>query len=319
MLSESFGGSGLSFEPDRFASLGDDDYEKALEQWRAEPPVRVIFENGAGSDEPGAPVGRFEKSFESWPPTDVRRRVFFLARDGALLDAAPSAASAASFRHDPNAGMRTFLGAAGYQVLERLWDIDWSHFAEGELVAYLTEPFAEDTVIAGPGHVELYVKSSADRAHVQVSVSEVRPDGNEYLVQSGWLALGHRKVDESRGDDFRVYHSYRREDFEPMPIDQYERVLVAIPSLAHAFRAGSRLRLTLSSPGRNHALWQFEAPKYDVSPVLTVAEGGDRASALVLPVVDGVAVADGYPPCPALRGQPCRPYVPVANAKGEGS
>jgi predicted acyl esterase len=116
-----------------------------------------------------------------------------------------------------------------------------------------------------------------------------------------------------------VYHSYRREDFEPMPIDQYERVLVAIPSLAHAFRAGSRLRLTLSSPGRNHALWQFEAPKYDVSPVLTVAEGGDRASALVLPVVDGVAVADGYPPCPALRGQPCRPYVPVANAKGEGS
>ena len=33
----------------------------------------------------------------------------------------------------------------------------------------------------------------------------------------------------------------------------------------------------------------------------------------VLSIESGVDVPDGYPPCPSLRGQPCRTYVPVAN------
>jgi hypothetical protein len=30
----------------------------------------------------------------------------------------------------------------------------------------------------------------------------------------------------------------------------------------------------------------------------------------VLPVVPGVSVPTGLPPCPGLRGQPCRTYQP---------
>jgi hypothetical protein len=36
-------------------------------------------------------------------------------------------------------------------------------------------------------------------------------------------------------------------------------------------------------------------------------------SRLVLPLVGGVNVPTGLPPCPGLRGQPCRDYVPFAN------
>jgi len=36
-------------------------------------------------------------------------------------------------------------------------------------------------------------------------------------------------------------------------------------------------------------------------------------SRLVLPVVAGVAVPTGLPPCPGLRGEPCRPYRPLVN------
>jgi hypothetical protein len=33
-------------------------------------------------------------------------------------------------------------------------------------------------------------------------------------------------------------------------------------------------------------------------------------SRLVLPVIGGVAVPTPLPPCPGLRGEPCRTYVP---------
>jgi hypothetical protein len=36
-------------------------------------------------------------------------------------------------------------------------------------------------------------------------------------------------------------------------------------------------------------------------------------SSLVLPVVPGVAVGAGQPPCGSLRNQPCRTYAPIVN------
>jgi hypothetical protein len=34
---------------------------------------------------------------------------------------------------------------------------------------------------------------------------------------------------------------------------------------------------------------------------------------LILPVVPGVNVPTGLPPCPSLRGEPCRPFTPFTN------
>jgi uncharacterized protein len=36
-------------------------------------------------------------------------------------------------------------------------------------------------------------------------------------------------------------------------------------------------------------------------------------SKLVLPVVPGLSVPTGLPPCPGLRGEPCRAYQPYVN------
>jgi hypothetical protein len=36
-------------------------------------------------------------------------------------------------------------------------------------------------------------------------------------------------------------------------------------------------------------------------------------SRIILPVVPGVAVPTGLPPCQSLRGEPCRPYVALTN------
>jgi len=95
---------------------------------------------------------------------------------------------------------------------------------------------------------------------------------------------------------------------------------IGLPSFAHPVRAGSRLRLSIATPGRNHATWEFENPDYggDI-PTQTVARTRAMPSALVLSRLDGVTVPPlpVASPCPGLRGQACRPFVATENPPGE--
>jgi hypothetical protein len=313
-LSEEFNlESVVELEGDRFPDFADDDYDGVRAAYEAEPPVRVLFENGAGVAEPGATAARFEASYDAWPPPSATGLSLYLDANGALRDA-PGASGADSYLHDAEAGGVTFFGPAGYELLTPLWDIDWTEFPAGRSLSYLTEPLAADVVVAGPGWAELWLESEVDDVNVQVTITEVRPDDTEVLVQSGWLRLGHRKIDEASSDTFRVRRTYAEADFEPLTPGEQVVVKVALPSFGQAFRAGSRLRLIISAPGRNHGTWEFESPDYGgATPKQIIAHGAGAPSRLFLPVVTGVPVAAGVPPCPSLRGQPCRPYVASTN------
>ena len=82
---DSFGTPGLQFAENRFTEYAPDRYDDALAAYRAEPAVRVIFENGAGGEVPGAPVGLYEATFDTWPPSTIEERSFHLAGDGTLV------------------------------------------------------------------------------------------------------------------------------------------------------------------------------------------------------------------------------------------
>ncbi len=315
-----FGAPGLGFEADRFDAYGEDEYEAALAAYEAEAQVRVLFENGAGGETPGAPQARFETTFDSWPPPDAEARTWYLGPDESLLAESPADERADSYAHDAEAGDTTFFGPLGYELMAPVWDFDWTQFEDGDGLSYLTTPLTDDLVVAGPGHATLWFASEADDANVQVSISEVRPDGIEYLVQAGQLRVGDRAIDEERTDELQVEHTYRADDYAPLPDGDLVEVDVDIPSFAHAFRAGSRLRITISTPGRNHGAWLFANPDYDgATPTHTVGFGGAHASAVVLSVIDGIDVPPGLPECPALRGQPCRQFVATDNRSAEPS
>jgi uncharacterized protein len=73
------------------------------------------------------------------------------------------------------------------------------------------------------------------------------------------------------------------------------------------------VRLTISTPGRDHPFWCFENPVVGGASHL-VGRGGSHASALVLPVwVDGVDHPEDLPHPDALRGQPARKAAPIRN------
>jgi uncharacterized protein len=320
VLADQFRLADVELAPDRFAHLGDD-VAGARAAYEAEAPVHVMFESGIGANELGEAGGTFDLDLESWPTDGARAATFYLGADESLTPERPGRGSAGSdaFRFDPEAGGSTLFGGTGdYPLLDPLWDVDWTRFDPGEELSYLTDPFTSDTVFAGPAYARLFVASDADDVHVQVSLSEVRPDGTEYLVTNGWLDLAHRAEDRRRSDGLEIVHPFTERARQPVEPGRWVEARVDIPSFAHAFRAGSRLRLSIATPGRNHATWEFDNPDHgDLVPTNRVARSPHRPSSLVLSVLDGVEVPAVTPaPCPALRGQACRPFVATENAAG---
>src|SRR6185437_11966983 len=59
-------------------------YGAARSAFQALKPVRIMFDNGAGSSTPGAPYPGFEQSFARFPVPGTQARSWYLSGDGAL-------------------------------------------------------------------------------------------------------------------------------------------------------------------------------------------------------------------------------------------
>lgn len=308
-FSRSFGVDELVFEPDRFTDHPD--LAAALAAYEAEPTVRVLYESGAGGTEPGSPIETFAQTFSTWPAEAATPRWWFLDADGVLADDPPVTEGIDTWRFDPDAGDTDFFGTHGYHLLSALWTTDWTTFAEGDVAAYVTAPFETPFILTGPGYADLQVKSGVEDVTVQVTLSEVRADGMETYIQSGWLRLGHRAY--TQGEELRTVRTWDADSYEPVPLDTWTPARVAIPSIAHPMRAGSSLRLSISTPGRDHGTWKFENPTYAEPPLFQLARGGVQAASLTMATLDGSDIPAEAPDCAWLRGQPCRAYAPVTN------
>jgi hypothetical protein len=317
VLADTFGLQDATLEPDRWFDQFGTNYAAAKAAYDAEDPVRVVYESGIGANELGEPGGTFEEHFPTWPPPQAQPTTWHLGAGGTLAPAEPKASNQGvdQFRVDPAAGGTRLFPNGDYPLLARLWTgATWSQFAPGDVLSYLSDPVSDDLVVSGPGYARLYVASDSSDTDVQVSVSEVRPDGVEYLIQNGWLRLGHRAVDPARSNQLEITHFFTEQEYVPLTPGRFVEAKVEIPSFAHVFRAGSRLRLTISTPGRNHATWGFGTLAPAGGSTNQVAHTVARPSFLLLPVLPDVdPPAAGPAPCPSLRGQACRTYEPRTN------
>ncbi|MCS6913946.1 MAG: CocE/NonD family hydrolase [Myxococcota bacterium] len=301
--------SDLRLPPLRFDGFRT--HEEALAAYRAEPSLRVIFENGAGA-EPGAPQGTFERTFPAWPPPQTQLLRYYLHADGSLRREPPTEVdSASSFQHDPEAGSRGIL-APGGDSFDKLPQYDYRPLVQGRALAFETAPLTEDLVLLGTGSADLYVRSTAEEADLEVNLTEVRPDGQEMYVQSGWLRASHRALAPS-STPLWPEPTHRQRDWAPLVPGQWVSVRIAIAGFGHVFRKGSRIRLSIDTPGDSRASWRFALAPVPPGTLHSVAHAAERPSSVALPLVAGVQVPSPLPPCPSLRGQPCRAYVPLRN------
>jgi len=307
-----FGVPRITAEPERFNSSMT--YAEALEKWESEPPVRILFENGAGTPTvPGLPASSLDLSFDSWPIPSLQPTTWYLGDQGRLEEEPPAGEAADAYRYDPvRSQLRTFSGSS-----EAIWralpTYNWPAPEAGLALSYETEPLEETVVMAGSGSVDLWLQSTSSDTDLQVTITEIRPDGNEYYVQSGWLRASFRKVEEGESTVLRPFHRGWASDLEPLPLGEFVEARVEIFPFAHIFRAGSRLRLIIDAPGGSRPFWKFDALQPERLTINQIARSAAMPSKVVLPVVPDITVTAPYPPCPSLRGQPCRVYESFDN------
>lgn len=310
-----FGTDQVELPPDRFAAM---DYETALAAFEAEPPIQIVFEEGAADFAPaGAPMGRFTRSFDAWPIPGAVATTWRLAGGGedgsGRLDPHPSCdpsaadcAAAGTYTADPTVLPATFYSGSGNDIWRTDTTYDWEEIPDGYGLTFTSEPLAVDTVIAGSGSADLWISSSAADTDLEVTISEVRPDGAVVYVQSGWLRASQRALDAAESTPTRPAHTQLEADAEPLPTDGTAvPVRVEIFPFAHAFRAGSQLQVTIDAPGNARPVWVFET--IGAGEQVTVLQSDEHPSAIVLDVLPDQAVPAGAPACGSLRGQPCRP------------
>lgn len=301
----------LSLPPSRFVDFATRD--EALSAWQAEAPVQVLFESGAGDSRyPGAPVARFERRFGEWPPRETRAWTLYFQPNGTLGDAPPvEAASASTFALDPSAGAQGVL-APGGDIWARLPEWAWEPPGPGAAVVMESSPLPADVVLAGSASVDVWLESPVDDADVEVTLSEVRPDGQEVYVQSGWLRAGHRQPGPAATALWPA-QTLQEAAWAPLLLNDWALVRVGTAGFAHAFRAGSRVRVSVDTPGGTRADWRFALKTFDAPVTYAVAHDAAHPSKVVLPLLQGVTAQPGLPPCPSLRGQPCRAHQAYAN------
>ncbi len=303
-------------------------YDLALAAFQRLPSVRVLFDNGAGASpigpaNPGDPYASYAQDFASLPVAGTTARTWYFGSGGALTDQLPTSAGVDAFNADAHALPRTDFGAntgsGGLWGNASQWSWNWQQHPSGTAVSYVSAPLTADTTVVGSGAVSLWLRSSTPDVDLQATISEVRPDGDEVFVQNGWLRASERKLSTDTNNMFKrksttlePIPTFTAADASPMPAGQFVKVVVPLYYQGHAYRAGTRIRVTIAAPNGTQPIWAFDETVPSGST--SIAFSSARPSSVVLPVVTGVKVPTPLPPCSSLRNEPCRAYQAIVNA-----
>jgi hypothetical protein len=269
------------------------------DDYLAEPPITVLWEQGTA--EP-----RWRTTHESWGDVATAQRLH-LGPDGSLLPA-PQGAGSDTYAHAPAVSTQ---GIANPKYGSAPYDNDlWAEYSppDGAALAYTSGAFEADTTLLGAASADLWVTATAPNVDLQVTLTEVRPDGQEVFVNQGWLRADQRTLDGSRSSELLPVHTHQAADVRPLSATEPSLVRVEVLPFGHVVRAGSRLRMWVESPV---VLPQLQGFAVDPVPAaVTVVRDAAHPSSLVLPVVRGATVpasATAAPGCGTVLRQPCRP------------
>ena len=224
---------------------------------------------------------------DEWPPLGVvERTLFFRGSDGlpsgslnsgGLAIEKPADEAPDLYTHNPYDPIPTVGGHGGVTWMWPPGALDQRE-VEQRCLTYTTDELAEPLEVIGEPTVRLYLATSAVDTDVIVTLSDVHPDGYSELVRQGALRGRHRGGPEST------------ELMEPGAV--YE-LTVRLTAVAHRFRQGHAVRLTVASssfpnflPNAGTADPPYLATKAVVAEN-TVYHDRERPSALLLPVRAG--------------------------------
>ncbi len=259
------------------------------------PPVQVARE--VRDDESFADV----VPYDAWPPPTTVETL--AAQPDGTLALEPAAADATLDYRYPQPAPSWFVHIAEPRVHDENYKVP---VPPGGAVTFTTPPLAEDLEILGPASLDLWLSSTADDTDVQVSLTEVRPDGEELYVQRGWLRASHRAEVDGLSTATRPWHPHTEASVTPLVPGEVTPLRVEVWPVGHVFRAGSSLRVSIEAPV---GFTGFRQLAIDPTPATnTVHVGPDTPTRLRFHrVPGGTAPTRELPACDSLANQPCRP------------
>jgi predicted acyl esterase len=306
-------------------------YESALAEFEKLPEIRVLFDNGAGAAPSGGttaagnPYPGFEQAFTEFPIPGATAGTWYLGPGGTLTEAPPAAEGIDSYTSNasstPLTDYSTNTGPGGLWGDASQWEWNWVQPAAGSAVSYVSSPLSANTTAIGAGAANLWVKSSTPDVDLQATVSEVRPDGNETFVQNGWIRASERKLATTAENMFKQaptalqpIPTFLASDLQSMPAGEFVPVTIPLYFQGHVYRSGSRIRVTIAAPNGTQPVWSFSQTQPEGTTAnVSIAFGPGMPGNLTLPLVAGVTLPTGLPPCPSLRNEPCRSYQTFVN------
>ncbi|MFM7065134.1 MAG: CocE/NonD family hydrolase, partial [Actinomycetes bacterium] len=283
----------------------------ARKRFEESPRITFLMEVGGGELGPRSLQSTAQLTFDEWPPKGTTAEPWLLAQDGALVPGGTKVPrGTVSYLSDPAA--RPVQSAEdGGVVYSKDDDYTWFPVVDGKGLGFSTAPLATDLLVMGNSSLDLTVATTGTDADLQATLTEVRPDGTENYLTSGWLRASHRKLDTARSTATRAVQTHLPKDGAPLVAGTPVKVRIPINPVAAWVRKGSRLRVTLLAPGGDVPEWNFKTTE---SGTHGYRDPGGRVA------VPALARGPAQGPCahaaPGLQ-HPARSALPALRAGGQ--
>lgn len=197
------------------------------------PAEATVFETGSNT----------WRTFDAWPPKTVEPKTLYLKPSGKLDFHQPEGKDDQSFDEfvsDPNKPVPYTETITPRMTIEYMVDDQRFASRRPDVLTYQTEPFTEETVIAGPIQTDLWVSTTGTDADWIVKLIDVRPDGPDSVPLAGYQMLLRSEVIRGR---FRNDYA-KPEAFVP---GEPTRVRLELLDVLHRFQKGHRLMVQIQS------------------------------------------------------------------------
>jgi len=262
------------------------------EQAAAEAEPIAVQWSWAGTDDPGTYAGDTVVTRHaavpgtSTVPSGFAGVRLYATSTGRLDYPVPTAtdgtpAGKVTYTEDP--GARNRLGTDGSSLSRR-----WPQHVSGATAQFETSEALGNAGfwVAGPVSADLWVKSSTSEANLQVSLSEVRADGSEVLLQTGWRRASRRQL---AGSSTALLPVFTDATNQPLTPGAWTEVRVSIPTTMAVLHPGSRLRISISAPGGDSVNRVFDE---DTSATVDIGTSSTKPSSIYVPVMTALPSND---------------------------
>jgi uncharacterized protein len=151
------------------------------------------------------------------------------------------------------------------------------------LLTYTSAPLDHDTEITGYPIVTLYVASSEADCAFFVYLEDVDEQGKVHYITEGQLRSIHRRIASEPPPYWTgmPYHSCKRADAAPLPIQETIAVTFGLQPTSVLFRRGHRIRVAIA--GADHDT--FDRIPAQGTPIWTIGRNLTHASSIQLPII----------------------------------